>query len=182
MQCQECQQRPATFYFQQVVNGEKKEIHLCEVCAHEKGYIASSEENYSLEDLLKGLFHFDASQLGAQPFQQTKQPKEVQCPKCKMTFAEFQQIGKFGCASCYETFSQRINPIFRRVHAGNTKHSGKIPKRIGGSLQKKKQIEEYRNELKKLVEEEAFEKAAVLRDKIKTLENGNDSKEEGSEE
>lgn len=180
MQCQECQQRPATFYFQQIINGEKKEVHVCEVCAHEKGYISSAEESYSLEDLLKGLFHFDTSQLGAPPVQQAK-PKEVQCPKCKMTFAEFQKIGKFGCASCYETFSERIEPILRRVHAGNTEHSGKIPKRIGGGLQKKKQIEDYRNQLKKLIEEEAFEKAAELRDKIKALEEEKDLKEGGSE-
>ncbi len=181
MQCQECQQRPATFYFQQIINGEKKEVHVCEVCAYEKGYIPATEESYSLEDLLKGLFHFDTSQqLGTQPIQQTM-PKEEQCPKCKMTFTEFQQIGKFGCASCYEAFSQRIEPILRRVHAGNTKHSGKIPKRIGGSIQKKRQIEDYRSQLKKLIEAEAFEKAAELRDKIKALEEESDSKEGRSE-
>lgn len=182
MQCQECQQRPATLYFQQIVNGEKRKVHVCEVCAQEKGYLGSAYESYSLHDLLTGLFNFDTSQLSSQPVQQTQQTKETQCPKCNMTFAEFKQIGKMGCASCYETFSERMEPILRRVHSGNTKHSGKIPKRIGGSIQKRKLIEEYRNQMKVLVEEEAFEKAAELRDKIKVMEKESSVKKEGSEE
>lgn len=179
MQCQECHQRPATLHFQQIINGEKSEIKLCEVCAQEKGYGQTSDENYSLHDLLTGLFNFDTSQINPQTKQQSQQTKELQCPRCKMTFSDFKKFGKFGCASCYDTFSQKIDPILRRVHAGNMEHSGKIPKRIGGSLKRKKQIEDYRSQLKKLIEQEAFEDAAIIRDKIRALENGTD--EEGSD-
>lgn len=181
-QCQECKQRPASLFFQQIVDGEKRQVHVCEVCALEKGYTTSADETYSLQDLLTGLFNFDTSQLGSQPIQQTQQTKKIQCPKCDMTFAEFQQIGKFGCALCYETFSQKIDPILRRVHSGNTMHSGKIPKRIGGSIQKKRQISDYREQMKKFVDEEAFEKAAELRDKIRVLEKESSNQGEGSEE
>lgn len=167
VQCQECQTRPATVHFKQIINGEKKEFHLCGICALEKGYMQPQDQASSLHDLLTGLFNFDASPFGSHVAEQIK---EIQCPVCQLTFSAFKEMGKFGCANCYETFSKQLEPILRRVHAGNTTHAGKIPKRTGGSIQKKRQLEEYRNQLKKLIEEEAFEEAAVMRDKIRALE------------
>ncbi|MFC2949303.1 UvrB/UvrC motif-containing protein [Virgibacillus sediminis] len=181
MDCQECHNRPATVHLTQVVNGNKTTVHVCGVCAKEMGYMNSPEEGYSLQNLLSGLFNFDPGGLGPQKDQPYQQSKEVQCPGCKMTFSEFQRVGKFGCASCYETFSSRLDPIFRRVHSGNTQHSGKIPKRQGGDLKKKKQLESYREQLKTLIEEEEFEEAAKVRDKIRELQTGNGEKEAGDE-
>ncbi len=37
MLCPECGKRPATIHYTKIVNGEKSEFHLCEVCAQEKG-------------------------------------------------------------------------------------------------------------------------------------------------
>ncbi|HLR65866.1 UvrB/UvrC motif-containing protein [Virgibacillus alimentarius] len=169
MECQECHKRPASLHFSQTVNGNKTEVYVCEVCAKEKGYMTYPEEGYSLHDLLSDLFNFDAAQIGShnKTFQQTT---ELQCPECKMNFSSFKRTGKFGCAQCYHTFSKHIDPIFRRVHSGNTKHSGKIPKRKGGNLHTKKQIEQHKQEIQQLIENEAFEEAAIVRDKIKELE------------
>ena len=61
-------------------------------------------------------------------------------------------------------------PLLRRLH-GNQKHIGKIPARVGSHVRLKKDIERLREELQKKVAEEAFEEAAVLRDKIRKLEN-----------
>lgn len=181
MQCQECEKRPAAVHFKQIINGEKKEIRLCEVCAQEKGYVQNQNQGSSLHDLLTGLFNFDTPAVDAS-VQDSKQVKELQCPTCALTFSAFKEMGKFGCASCYETFAERLEPILRRVHAGNTTHAGKIPKRAGGSIQKRRQIKEYRIQLKKLIEEEKFEDAAVLRDKIKELESEEPEKREDSGE
>lgn len=171
MECQECHKRPATLHFTQVVNGSKKEIHVCEVCAKEKGYMTYPEEGYSFESLLSGLFNFESSPFGKHNNSNLTGTKELQCEQCGMTFTEFKRVGKFGCASCYHTFSERLDPIFRRVHSGNTTHHGKIPKRQGGDLHAKKQLEEYKSQLKELVEQEAFEEAAKVRDQIKQLES-----------
>ncbi|MUV38055.1 Protein-arginine kinase activator protein [Lentibacillus sp. JNUCC-1] len=172
MQCEECQKRPATLHLKQVINGETTERHVCEQCAKEKGYMGYPEEGYSLHHLLSGLFNFDSypvnsKKQGAQPFQPIQ---TLQCEKCGMTFSQFKQTGKFGCAKCYETFNDRLDSIFRRVHSGNTQHHGKIPKRRGGDLHTKKQLDAYKSELKSLIEQEAFEDAALVRDKIKELE------------
>lgn len=175
MECQECQQRPATLHFTQVINGNKTEVHVCEVCAKEKGYMTYPEEGYSLHNLLSGLFNFDTAKLGNSQENTFKQVNELKCPKCEMTFSEFKRVGKFGCATCYETFAEKLDPILRRVHAGNTKHAGKIPKRKGGDLHTKKQLEGYKAELQHLIETEAFEEAARVRDKINALKNKNDN-------
>ncbi|RKQ32373.1 UvrB/UvrC motif-containing protein [Oceanobacillus halophilus] len=176
MECEECHERPATLHFTQVINGKKTEIRVCEVCAKEKGYINYPEEGYSLHNLLTGLFNFDTSKMENHTFQQVK---ELQCTQCGMTFSKFKQVGKFGCAHCYETFSEKLDPIFRRVHAGNTKHSGKIPKRAGDDLQMKRRLQNFKEELQHLIEKEAFEEAAEVRDKIKALEKRLNHLEEG---
>lgn len=167
MECQECHKRPATLHLTQFINGQKKEIHVCEVCAAEKGYFTHPEDANSLQDLLTGLFNFDTSKMQHQVLNQIN---ELRCKQCGMTISQFKETGKFGCASCYDTFSSRLDAILRRVHAGNTKHTGKIPKRAGVSLQVKKEIHNYRAQLQQLIKTEQFEKAAEVRDKIKELE------------
>ena len=177
MECHECLERPATLHYTQVVNGHKTEVKICEVCAKEKGYMTTyPEEGYSLHNLLTGLFNFDTGHVKT-PGSHIQ--KEHQCPKCGLTFSEFKQIGKFGCGECYHTFSANLNPIFRRVHSGNTEHRGKIPKRKGGSLHLKKQIVINKAELQELIMNEEFEQAAVIRDKIKELEANINQKEAG---
>ncbi|KGX85413.1 UvrB/UvrC motif-containing protein [Pontibacillus litoralis] len=171
MDCQECQQRPATLHFSQVINGNKKEIHLCEKCAQEKGYMSQYNESFSLHNLLSGLFNFDSYQLTeSQNSNAYTATQKVQCEKCGLTYNEFTRIGKFGCAHCYEAFGEKLNPIFRRVHSGNTIHDGKVPKRMGGNLHVRKQLEKERQHLQQLINEEAFEEAAQVRDRIRSLE------------
>jgi len=167
VECQECHERPATLHFTQVINGEKTEVYVCEICAKEKGYMNYPEEGYSLHHLLSGLLNSTFESPKSTAGQQTE---ELQCPKCEMTLSEFKRVGKFGCPDCYETFAANLDPIFRRVHSGNTKHYGKIPARIGGDMRLKKQVDAHKEELQRLIKNEAFEEAATIRDKIKALE------------
>jgi|SRR5690625_1190475 len=179
MECQECHQNPATIHFTQVINGEKNEIHVCEKCAIEKGYIHHKEEPYSLHHLLSGLFQFDTDLM--QQNQPDKKPA-LACDNCGMTYRQFAKIGKFGCSQCYATFNKRLNPLLRRVHGGNTMHEGKIPKRQGTSIYQRKQLRDMRENLRKLIEEEAFEQAAEVRDQIKALEKTIGHSEEGEQD
>lgn len=178
MECNECNKRPASLYFTQIINGKKTEVHVCEQCAQKKGYTIYGEDGQSLHDLLKGLFDFSSSQMEVNNEKIFKQTEDLYCSKCHLTFRDFQRIGKFGCAQCYDSFVVKLDSIFRRVHSGNTKHFGKIPKRKGGVLHKRKQLEEYRVQLSELVQQENFEEAAIVRDKIRELEHA-EIKEDG---
>ena len=91
-------------------------------------------------------------------------------PCLRLTYTQFGQVGRFGCAQCYEAFTPNLLPLFRRLH-GNQKHIGKIPLRAGSFVRLKKDIEDLKKKLYEKVAAEAFEDAAVLRDEIKQLES-----------
>ncbi len=169
MICQECKERPASLHFTKVVNGEKTVVQLCERCAQEKGemFLLEGDSGFPINALLAGLlnpsFHSTTSHsaLGSQI---------TQCDVCGMTYQQFADIGRFGCANCYNAFREQLIPILKRLHSGNITHGGKVPKRIGGSLHLKRKIKKYKNELAALIEQEEFEKAAEMRDQIRSLE------------
>ncbi|SEQ84889.1 UvrB/UvrC motif-containing protein [Piscibacillus halophilus] len=167
MECQRCQQNEATVHYTQVVNGEKTEIHLCEQCAEQEGYMNFSNENMSIHQLLTSMFPFDQNVNQAQSIQ--TQQHNLQCDRCGTTYQQFRKRGKFGCSNCYRAFESNLNPLFRRVHSGNTKHVGKIPRRIGGNLHKQRELEQLQAKLQQLVYDEAFEEAAQVRDEIRKL-------------
>ncbi|MED3624836.1 UvrB/UvrC motif-containing protein [Neobacillus thermocopriae] len=171
MICQECNQRPAALHFTKIINGEKTEVHLCEKCAQEKGemFIFNGESGFSFNNLLAGLLNFDPS--FQKPSQSPFQPEKIlHCDQCSMTFSQFLKVGRFGCAHCYKAFEEQLKPVLRRLQGGNWIHNGKIPKRIGGGISLRKQIEELKIALKESITNEEFEKAAEIRDEIRTLE------------
>ncbi|WP_440897227.1 UvrB/UvrC motif-containing protein [Amphibacillus sp. Q70] len=181
MKCEICQQRSASLHLTNFINGQKTEIHLCQQCAKEKGYLDTEEDVYTIHDLLSGLFN-DYSSSTTKTEANKHNPHELACPHCHMTYQQFSKIGKFGCSQCYQIFSEYLNPIFRRVQGGNTKHIGKIPNRQHVHLQHKRLIQDYRDQLQQLINEERFEDAAEVRDKIKELEQKEKSSHEKGDE
>jgi protein arginine kinase activator len=182
MICQECNQRPATLHFTNFSNGEKAELHLCDICAHEKGemFITNNGPVFSINSLLAGLLNIESA--FHDPNQDAfKQQPVLQCRQCSMTFPQFVKIGRFGCATCYETFREPLTPVLRRLHSGNFTHSGKIPKRIGGDIRIRKSVDDLKQSLKSLIYQEEFEKAAEIRDRIRELEKKLVEKHEGGE-
>lgn len=167
MTCQECgKKRPATLHFTKIVNGDKTEFHICEACAREKGeFIPGTPSGFSIHNLLSGLLDFEPSTASTV----TAKPQNMRCENCGLTYSQFGKIGRFGCSNCYKQFSGRLDPLFKRVH-GNTTHIGKVPKRTGGLIKHKREIENLKKDLSLLIEREEFEQAAEIRDKIKELE------------
>ena len=164
VQCQECGKRPATLHFTKIVNGDKTELHICEACAREKGeLVPGTPGGFSIHNLLSGLLDFDQTGAGA------AKSAVLKCENCGMTHAQFSKIGRFGCSECYRYFADRLDPLFKRVH-GNTVHMGKVPKRSGGKLRTKREIERLKREMQRKIEVEDFEAAARLRDQIRALE------------
>lgn len=167
MICQECNKKPATLHFTKIVNGEKTEFHICESCAKEKGeMIPGTPNGFSIHNLLSGLLDFDptpGASFGHKPV------STLRCDQCGLTYGQFSKLGRFGCHSCYKHFSEKLDPLFKRVH-GNVVHVGKVPKRSGGLIQQKREIEQLKQELQARIQRQEFEYAATLRDQIRDLE------------
>ena len=159
--CDNCGSKPATVNLTQIENNEMSSYHLCEDCAAQKGLEATTEPSSSpLPDFL--------AQIGDEP--REEEDSDNECSFCGLTFAAFRETGRLGCPHCYETFEAHLRRLLRRVHGG-TKHVGKIylpPDPTVSEIEK--QMEGLRRRLNRAVEAEDFERAAELRDQIRSLE------------
>ncbi|MDD5504945.1 MAG: UvrB/UvrC motif-containing protein [Candidatus Omnitrophica bacterium] len=174
MLCDICKKNEATVHLTEVVNENITELHICEQCARAKG--ASMYQHFGIAELLSGLVDMPDDMVSK------KSHINIKCPACNMSYDNFKKIGRFGCARCYETFSRALFPLFKKIH-GTPCHIGRQAREIrkdkirsDGKSQKPRSakdiLKDIRLELADAVEKEEFEKAAVLRDKIKMLESG----------
>lgn len=168
MYCQRCQKRPATVHITKVVNQQKTEEHLCESCAQEHSDIGLSfSSNFPpIQQLFFSLLNqpdLISGKVSVSPGAAKK------CLQCETSYAQFSQEGKFGCSECYEGFGEQLEHLLRRIH-GNARHYGKVPRRGGKAISEKRQLEELRAELKMAIKQEEFERAAMLRDQIREME------------
>lgn len=166
MMCDECKKNMATVHVTQVVNGQKTEMHLCSECAAKKGVMMFNLDmsNFSLPKLFGSFFQgFSAPALGE------IMSVDPVCPNCGMHLSRLSQLGRLGCSECYNTFAEQLEPALRRIH-GHTRHVGRVPARQGGTIKLQREIESLKAQLKKAVQDEQYEKAAELRDRIKKLE------------
>lgn len=167
MMCQQCNERAATLHFTKIVNGEKTEFHICENCAKEKGdHISGFSNGFSIHGLLSGLMDFES---GKYKTAGAPSPETLRCEQCGMTFSQFSKLNRFGCSSCYNHFSSRLDPLLKRVH-GNTTHIGKVPVRAGEKIHLKRRVDEFKREMQEKINLQEFEEAAKLRDQIRELE------------
>lgn len=176
MLCQECNERPATMKVTKIVNGKQTEVNLCEYCAEEKG------DFFSFNNLLAGLLNMGLGMKSANSKSPFSNEDQLICPHCGLTYREFVNIGRFGCSDCYKTFNPYLDSILRKLHGGNVHHNGKIPKRAGGTLHIRKQINDLKAQINDYVEAEEFEKAAEVRDQIRSLEKEIEASQEGGEQ
>lgn len=168
MICERCHERPATIHLTKVINYEKAEMHLCEVCAkaagNELGIII--EPNFTFQNLIAGLLEGEFN-----IYQHPGKSSDLRCQSCGLTLSDFRNHGLLGCGECYQYFQNNLEPLFKRVH-GSVAHTGKVPRRTGGIFRVKKEIDQLRNELQQAINNEEYEKAAILRDEIRRLQHG----------
>lgn len=172
MLCQKCKKNEANVHLVKMVNGKKSDVWLCENCAKtisdiSVGVVGNMNEE-SLQSLLGGLF---------EELDKYNGPKmDVVCKNCGLTYSEFKKTKEVGCGKCYESFKDELDEQIIEVQ-GNIFHSGKIPKKNPTRIIKESSISELQEKLKSAILKEEYEKAAIIRDKIKLLEDSKKGKE-----
>lgn len=162
MKCEKCGLNNATTHIKTIVNGVSKEMNLCTECAADEGYTDISNLGFA------GMI---ASMFGENMLISNKDD-EKRCPFCNSSFSNIAKIGKVGCKECYKTFKNELMPYLKRVH-GSIVHTGKIPNSAPLIVKpQKKTVEDLRLELNRMITEEKYEQAAVIRDEIKRIEGG----------
>ena len=163
--CQNCQKNPATVHLTEIQDNRMTELHLCQSCAEEKGLASMpAGPKFAIGDLLAGMV--DGMSTGEE-----EKVGPVQCPGCGMLYSAFRETGRLGCAECYQAFGTKLKPLLRRIH-GSTRHVGKTPAHDPAAWTQQRQMQRLEDELQRAVEREDFERAAEIRDRIKTMQDG----------
>jgi len=160
MLCDNCKKREASVRYEESINGEKKKINLCSVCSKELGILG-----HNFMDNMFFSFFDEPLNIGYEKI------KEEKCTKCGYTFSDYANTGLLGCDECYNTFENKLAPILKKLH-GRSYHI-KEEKHIKNDKEfiqnGKDDIENLKQELAKAIEKEEYENAAIIRDKIKAL-------------
>lgn len=140
--------------YTQIVNGQKSTLNICSECASQE----------SIFDNFGSILSFGTRQ----------STQNSVCPVCRMTLSEFSRKGRAGCGECYNTFRQHASVMLKKIH-GSAKHASGLPAEEKAPLPKAEKaelspVEKLKAELLKAIEDENFEQAAVLRDKIREAE------------
>jgi protein arginine kinase activator len=163
MLCEICKKNPAKIHVTQIRDGAKTTVHICPDCAHEKGVAGPAiNTSFSIEQVL-----------GDQETTANAVAKEARirltCQTCGLSYSSFKDSGRLGCAQCYSTFEDDLNPLLLKVQR-EILHVGKVPSKGNVRFSMKQDIASYKQQLKMAIEKENFEEAARLRDQIREIE------------
>jgi len=143
MKCQKCGINEANVYIKQNINGVKSQMCLCSECANEENLMGFSNDFDNIfENMFSNMFSFEKS------FDQ------MFMPKVSALLTASTKPNK-----TYKSFSQKHG---LRKEIDNRKN-------ISNDKSNNETIEELQNQLQEAIKTENYEKAAILRDKIKSM-------------
>ena len=170
MKCHFCS-NPATVHLTRLVKKQKVEVHLCDACAekHEKSQAPTAD--LSLSSILESLIGQHVSPVA-------EELGRLICPTCGIKYMEFRADGRLGCPADYEVFRAGLVPILQRIHRA-TRHAGKAPRHRPDRFPPVNErgpsdLLGLRQQLRRAVEAEDYERAAALRDRIRQKEGSDE--------
>jgi protein arginine kinase activator len=163
--CNRCGKAQAVFHLTDIQHpsGEKVERHLCEQCAAEAGFMLLEKPPTASEQIEKFMTAAQKGQLSGLA--------GLVCPECGVSYLEFRNQGLLGCPNDYDAFREALLPLLERAHEGGTHHVGKTPASMGVQRTTEQDIQRLKRLLDEAVGAEDYERAAELRDRIRTLED-----------
>lgn len=167
MICDHCKKNLATTHIEQNIGGKVSVMDLCSECAAK----VDTTIPMSIGGMLGSIFG-DTVSLSPATSGKT-------CPFCGSTYNSIVRTGRVGCANCYAEFYDRLMPTLQKLH-GNTTHQGKRPgsaSAVKETVEPVSEVERLKAELAEAVQKEEFEKAAELRDRIRSLNEGGERHE-----
>lgn len=174
MLCQNCNQNEVTAKVREVVNGNEKELLLCEDCARKLGYLGAFSPMF--ESFFTGFPAFNLQSLfglsSGEPFAPTARAVPAKrCEGCQSSLEDIMRSGRVGCAKCYDLFQTELEGAIRRMQPGLS-HTGSRPALSPPPDEKappEPSLSRLKARLEQAIREEKFEEAAKLRDEIRDL-------------
>lgn len=157
MLCEMCAKANATVHLTEIINAQKKELHICDECARKQGIV--QKVSITINELVNKM---------VQP-KIAKQHEALRCPNCGLTYADFRTRGRFGCAKDYEVFHPGLPALLEKIH-GSSRHVGATPGDASPAVALEGELARLRKQLDDMKKAENFEKCAELRDRIRDVE------------
>ena len=166
MLCQRCSSAEATVHLTNIENGATAaDEHLCQRCAAS----LASGGSMSLQGVLSKML--GAMGVGEIP-SGADEPDSPACPHCGTTLRDIQKNGRLGCPKDYEVFGDALLDTIKLVHAGGSRHVGKVPHNAPPETKLSvlnARVEHLTRRLSNAVHSEEYELAARLRDEIAAI-------------
>ena len=166
--CQRCG-KPATVYYKETVNGKSREMRLCAACAAKEGVGKNTVQLPGFwEDDFFGALPLFSGFFGAPAVE-----REARCSRCGKTLRQIREDGRFGCSQCYESFGRDLDlkPFIGGGYKGEPLSAAPAEEKKEEKRESpEEELARLKKELKQAVAEEAYEKAAALRDEIRQKE------------
>jgi protein arginine kinase activator len=170
MKCQFCS-NPATVHLTRLVKKQKVEVHLCDACAEKHEKPQSPSADLSLSSILESVIGQHVSPVA-------EELGRLICPTCGIKYMEFRADGRLGCPADYEVFRAGLVPILQRIHRA-TRHAGKAPRHRpvaarDADASQPIDLLGLRQQLRRAIDAEDYERAAALRDRIRQKEGSDE--------
>jgi protein arginine kinase activator len=163
---------PAMFHITELMGDKPVEHHFCELHAREYLNESSPNTEYSpSDDLVMAFADNSSKKIPMANLSAELQAIDRQiCPICGISFYDFRNRGRLGCANDYDCFAQQLEPLIENIHGSKT-HVGKSPNNTDPPPDTNTQLIKLRHDLDVAISEENYERASKLRDEIKKAEN-----------
>jgi protein arginine kinase activator len=165
MICEICKDKTAVFHVQQIMGDNIFEMHLCRDCASKKGISKDGKSfDFSLSKLINNLTKKETLP--------GKSPNEMEmCKTCATKISDMKEEGQVGCPDCYTYFRSTIAADIS-LNGSYVHHKGKLPNKLKAYKTILIDKEYLKRELEEAVNNEEYESAVILRDKLTKLEAG----------
>ena len=168
MICEKCKSKKATLFYAD----ESGNRHaLCASCGESINKICelgekkiSPPKRYIPDRTLSSFCENKSSLL---PYILHKAGGEAVCSSCSAKLERLIDKGRFSCPACYECFEPYLNLPYRYE---NDAAISRMPSSRRADIDRQKALESLKYDMRVAVENENYELAASLRDKVKKLE------------
>lgn len=128
--------------------------------ARELGITGESRRDPTVAYLLEGVL----------AWHRTGGRAENECPRCGTTQREMVLYRRAGCSRCYEVFHRTVDRLLRLDTSDKgIAHRGRVPRRLDRFRRMFVEREDLLSRLSLAVDDEDFETAATLRDRLRGL-------------
>ena len=159
MQCEICHLRPASRAVTRPVDGEPRELYVCDECARTAAApVASAEGEGAARDVSDLLFSIGF------PVPASKKAQGKICPGCGLSRGELREKRRFGCPRCYETFETDA-----RTFLSEQIPAGPRSREAPAEALEEREVARLKASLSKAVKEDRYEEASKIAERLLQL-------------